>query len=51
MEKSKVMIKFKIDCMNNMIILNFKVIIITMNNFVKKNIKKLIKVLFVNFLY
>ena len=53
MAKSKVMrkLKFKIDCMNNMIILKFKVNIITMTNFVKINIKKLIKALFVNFLY
>ena len=53
MAKSKVTrkLKFNVDCMNNMIIINLKVNIITMTNFVKMNIKKLIKVLFVNFLY
>ena len=53
MAKSKVMrkLKFKIDCMNNMIILNLKVNIIKMTNFVKINIYIKIKVLFVNFLY
>ena len=46
MAKSKVMrkLKFKIDCMNNMIILNLKINIISMTNFLKINIKKLIKV-------
>ena len=53
MAKSKVMrkLKFKIDCMNNMIILNLKVNIITNDQFCENKHKKVNQSIICNFLY